>query len=207
MKKLEMFSSPKMQSFITIILTALALYEGKTSVFYLLYLFWFLELVRTVINIIYRKWMTSKSELTFPTSKIAGNFFFLGIYFIFIVILFGMVLQHENNEIILLNFQVLAFQNWYFNANALYFVASYIFKLYRDRTSVEAIDSESGMLNISFILLHLSIILGALIWAFLIRPFPNYFTPENTLSMIIIASPFLILQLLLNLAKEKTTEN
>ena len=200
---MQLFTSAKMQSFVTIAVTAFALYNESTSVFYLLYLFWFIEFLRTIINIIYRKWMTSTSEIKYKPSKIFDNFFFLALYFIFIVILFGLVLQHENTKIIQLNFQVMAFQNWYFNANLLFFVVSYIFELYKNRTSVEEIDAQSGMLNISFILLHLSIVLGALIWAFLIRPYPEYFTPENTLGMILIASPFLILQLLLNLAKEK----
>ncbi len=203
MKNLEVLSSAKMQSFVTIIVTVFALYKESTSVFYLLYLFWFIEFLRTIINIIYRKWMTSKSDIKYKPSKIFDNFFFLVLYFIFILILFGFVLQNENTKIIQLNFQVIAFQNWYFNFNLLFFVASYIFELYRNHTSVEEIDAESGMLNLSFITLHLSIILCAIIWGFLIRPYPDYFTPENTLGMILIASPFLILQLLLNVAKEK----
>lgn len=200
---MHMFASARFQSFVMIAITAFALYNESTSVFYLLYLFWFIEFLRTIINIFYRKWMTSKSEIKHKPSKIFDNFFFLVLYFIFIVILFGFVLQNENTKIIQLNFQVIAFQNWYFNFNLLFFVASYIFELYKNHTSVEEIDAESGMLNLSFITLHLSIILGALIWGFLIRPYPEYFTLENRLGMILIASPFLILQLLLNVAKEK----
>ena len=70
---MRLFTTAKMQSFVTIVVTAFALYNGSTSVFYLLYLFWFIEFLRTIINIIYRKWMTYNSEIKYKPSKIFDN--------------------------------------------------------------------------------------------------------------------------------------
>jgi len=207
MKNMRLFSTAKIQSYFTIIATVLALHEGETTVFYLLYLFWFIEFLRTIINIIYRKWKVSQTVKKYPVPQVFQNFTPIFIYFIFIIIIFGLYISHDNWKIIQINLQVLAFQNWYFNANLIFFVCTYIFELFKNEVSVPEINSEFGILSINLMILHASLILGILIWAFLIRPYPEYFTPENTLGSIFISIPFLILQLFLNLAKEKTVGN
>ena len=204
MKTLGIFSSTKMQSYFTIATTLMALYKGETTIFYLLYLFWFMEFLRTIINIIYRKWKVSQTQQKYAVPRVFENFFPMAIYFVFIFIIFGLYISHDNWQIIQINFQVMAFQNWYFNANLIFFVFTYIFHLLKNEVGVPEINAEFGILSLNLMILHASIILGVLIWAFLIRPYPEYFTPENTLGMVLVSAPFLILQFLLNLAKEKT---
>ncbi len=53
--------------------------------------------------------------------------FFLWIYFVFIVLLFGFMLNWENSDLLGDNLLGLMFRNWYFNSNILLFLGEYIY--------------------------------------------------------------------------------
>lgn len=150
----------KTETLTFLFITLMGIVNGQVTVFYIVYLFWFQELVRTLVDffVVLRQKKTIAEKWLFLKMSF-GSFFILWIYFVFIVLLFGFMLNWKNSDLLGDNILVLMFRNWYFNINMLLFLAEYIyFRKQADNTGLEIYP-----FNRRHIILHVSIILGAVI--------------------------------------------
>ena len=175
------------------VLTALAVLTGNTSVFYVIYFFWWNELVRILVDQTFGKrnpnFIRTKSNTPAP---LLGSLFLLGIYFVFIVVFFGFIANWGNKELLFTNLEVLLFQNWFFNANVLFILIERMY-LHHKKQPIEAI---GGHFTPNMIVLHISIILGAILLFFVVKTNPETFTPDNLWGTFVIISPFILLKML-----------
>jgi hypothetical protein len=114
----------------------------------------------------------------------------MGVYFIFIVVFFGFMANWKNQELILNNMSILFFKNWFFNIN----LAFVVFERIVIHKTQQPVFVSFGNFTPNMLVLHVSIILGAIIMLFIVRNFPETFTPSNLWGSAIIIFPFLILK-------------
>lgn len=175
--------------------------QGEVTVFYLIYLFWFQELIRTIINVFYvfKKRDKVKDESGFQRAY--GNFFILFVYFIFIVLLFGFMLNWNKKELLFANMEILLFRNLYFDLTVFLFALQYL--IYRLREEKNNFDL--GLFNKNHIVLYLSIIIGALIQLGFVKQFPEYFSGKELWGAALVALPFLLLKIFLGNKSYRST--
>lgn len=174
-----------------ILLTFLALLNGSTTVFYLIYFFWWTELIRFVVDWIYIK-KNPNAKVLSETKHVGFEMFFLmGIYFVFIVVFFGILSCIDDTPSLLVNMEILFFRNWFFNLNLVLFAAHRIWSHY----SQKSISMYFGGFTPNMIVLHISIILGGILMFFVVKNYPDFFNPYNTLGAGIIALPFVLLRM------------
>src|SRR5690606_21243034 len=114
------------------LMTLLAVLSGQTTVFYLIYFFWWNELVRLVVDkCSYRR---IKSAVLIADEKgkaktvdFWGGLFLMMIYWVFIVVFFGFIAGSDNKEVMIANMRVLAFQNWFFTGNLIFVLLERIY--------------------------------------------------------------------------------
>lgn len=108
--------------------TLMAVANNQISVFYIVYLFWFDEILRTVSRFVFYifKKQFIQNQLVF-ISNIKSKFFLLFVYFVFIVIFFGFIIDWKNQDLILINFEVLLFQSSMFNFTLITFIVRELF--------------------------------------------------------------------------------
>ena len=180
--------------------TLMAVANNQISVFYIVYLFWFDEILRTVSRFVFYifKKQFIQNHLVF-ISNIKSKFFLLFVYFVFIVIFFGFIIDWKNQDLILINFEVLLFQSSMFNFTLITFIVRELFLFFKNEYETV---SGNILLSKGIIILHISIIIGMLIWGFLPKNFYEN-SNSNMLSAIVIA-PFLLLKLFFEI---KTSKN
>lgn len=182
--------------FAMITLTVVAIFNKSISVFYIMYLFWWDEFLKTIFDT-FRYWRKKELIDDVPRfkSNTRGRMFFLLIYIVFIVLCFGFMLDWDNTDLIILNFRVLLFNDALFDFTILSFLMREIY-LYRSQTQI--IDSHS-VLSRGIITLHISIILGIFAWFFLTFKFPVL----KEYSAILAITPFLLFKIFFEIAEIK----
>lgn len=174
------------------VLTLLSVLNGQTTIFYVIYFFWFNELICLIVDrLMHKKNPNAALEKSISSNSVFGAFFQMMVYFVFIVVFFGFLASHENTAIIMANMQVLFLQNWFFNINLLLVLGERIF-LHKTK---QPLDVRLGMFTPNMIVLHVSIILGAVLMFFVVRNFPTIFTPDNLWGSVLIILPFLLLKM------------
>lgn len=180
-----------LETLVFLFITLLGLVNNEVTVFYVIYLFWFQEFIRTVVDFVYlllRK-KTFKEKISFVKVS-SGNFFILYVYLIFIVVLFGFMLNWGDRELLGKNVLVLLFRNIYFNTNILLFLAEYVYF----RSKANNTELQLYTFNRRHLVLHLSIIAGAFIQLAFI---PNY-NIDNKWGSVLVILPFLLLKIFLD---------
>lgn len=179
--------------------TLMAVANNQISVFYIVYLFWFDEILRTVSKFVFYifKKQFIQNQLVF-ISNIKSKFFLLFVYFVFIVIFFGFIIDWKNQDLILINFEVLLFQSSMFNFTLITFIVRELFLFFKNEYETV---TGNILLSKGIIVLHISIIIGMLIWGFLPKNFYEN-SNSNMLSAIVIA-PFLLLKLFFEIQTSK----
>lgn len=177
---------------IFLLLTLLSIINGQTTVFYLMYFFWWNELIRIIVDKFYAKKNPNASNKDWKSSDFTGGLFSMGIYWVFLVVFFGFIAASKNSKIIFTNMEVLFFQNWFFNINLIFVLVERIY-LHRKH---QPLTIYFGAFNPNMIVLHVSIIVGGIMMFFLVKQFPETFTPENKWGSIVIVLPFLLLKIL-----------
>src|SRR5690606_38748662 len=154
----------KSDLFSTFIITFLGIVDGQITVFYVIYLFWFQELIRTLIDLFFIKKRNNEIRSAFYLREIFSSFFILFIYFVFIIVLFGFMLDWNNKQNMATNIYIFIFSNWYFNLNIIVFAIQYYFyRKVADNTNLSL-----QAFNHRHIILHVSIIMGAIIQMMLV---------------------------------------
>ena len=171
-----------------LIITIFGIIQGQVTVFYIIYLFWFQELIRTLVDlfhvVMHKK--TVQDKINVLRLSIA-NFFLLLVYLVFIVVLFGFMLNWGDSELMGQNILVVMFRNWYFNLNILLFGLEYIY--YRNQTDNSNLELQP--FNRRHIILHISIILGA----FMQMAIAPRLHIEGIWVSVITVTPFLLLKI------------
>lgn len=178
------------------LLTLLSVYSGQTTVFYLIYLFWWNELIHMLIDrFFYRN--NRNAVYTGDSSKfnqlpsISQGLFLMGIYGVFILVFFGFIAGWSNEEILFENMRILVFQNWFFNSNLIIIALERWYLHQRE----QALEVNFNAFSPGRLVLHVSIILGGVLMFFVVKPYPEIFSPENLLGSVVIVLPFLLLRM------------
>lgn len=174
------------------LLTLLSVLNGQTTVFYLMYFFWWNEVIRLIVDRLYFKKNPNAINEDWQSTGFMGGLFSMGVYWVFLIVFFGFIAVSDNREIILTNMEIVFFQNWFFNLNLIFVLFERIY-LHQKQ---QPLTIYFGAFNPNMIVLHVSIIVGALILFFLVKRFPETFTPENQWGSVIIVFPFLLLKML-----------
>ena len=184
--------SRMMGTWIFLLLTLLALYQGEVTIFYIIYFFWWSELLRIIAVSIINKRNSLDADTTSKPILLISSLFMMGIYFVFIIVIFGFMANWGNDNMMIVNFQIMLFQNWFFNLNLLVVLVELV-------TSSRAKNNDilqKGVFSSSMLVLHISIILGATMMFFIVKRFPETFNPKNSWGSFIIIFPFLLLRIL-----------
>jgi hypothetical protein len=177
------------------IITIMLLIKSQTTVFYILYLFWCDEFIRTIFDRFRYKFKKNQIEdLPQFLSNNKDRFFMLWIYFVFIIVFFGLVIDWKNSEIIGTNFSVFLFKNSFFNYSIITFLLREIYLFRNDKNILEP----KNLVSNGIIILHISLIFGILFWFLSTKKF-LFFQEYATLISII---PFLLLKIIFELKSE-----
>lgn len=185
------------------VITLLSVISGQTTVFYLLYFFWWNELVRLVVDRLSYKRNPNAIYEDGDEKRFGESFFLMGIYWVFLVIVFGFIAGANNTEIMIANMQVLFFHNWFFNINLMLVLLE---RVYLHKTG-QALQIYFEAFNPNTIVLHISIIVGAVLMFFVVKEYPKTFTPENRWGSALIVLPFLLLKMGMQYLKADYTKN
>lgn len=171
----------------TFIITIIALFMGEVTVFYLVWLFWWQELIRTLFCFIAAK----KYQGHFPAiQNFLMSLFLLIFYSIFIFVFFGF-LTGVTDKLVEFNVKIFLFLNPFFNLNVLVFALQFAYFIYWNRNSIDF--SDYAGFNRSHIILHVSIVLGVNIYFFVTKKYNSFFSEGSIWSSVITALPFLLL--------------
>lgn len=171
-------------------LTLLSVLNGQTTVFYLIYFFWWNALVQLAVDFYFRN--RNENAICENNERFEfSSLFLMGIYWVFIVVFFGFIAGSGNHEIIFTNMEVLFFHNWFFNLNLIFVLFERIY-LHKTRQPLQIY---FGAFNPNTIVLHISIIVGGVVMFFVVKEYPNIFTPENRWGSALIALLFLLLKM------------
>ncbi len=181
------------------LLTVIAIYMKQISVFYILYLFWWDELLKTVFD--WFRYKSIKDQLETPKEflvNVKSRLFFLIIYLVFIIVFFGFMLNWRDEHLISLNFEVFLFRNLLFNMSILSFLLReiYVFRKF------DAVKNSYNVLSKGIITLHVSLIFGVLIW-FLVT---EKIVELKEYATILAILPFLLLKIVFEVKEIKNPE-
>jgi len=185
--------------FCMIALTVVAIFNKTVSVFYIIYLFWWDEFLKTVFDTL-RYWFKKDliENVSGFTSNTRGRMFFLLIYIVFIVVFFGLMLDWGNLDLVGSNFQTFFFRNALFNFTLL---GLFLRELYIYRSQDQIIKAHT-VFSTGIITLHVSIILGILGWALVTLKFTSL-KPYATLFAV---TPFLLFKIFFEMAEIRAND-
>jgi len=188
--------------FIFTVLTLLSVVNGQSTVFYLLYFFWWNEFVRLVVDrLCYKRNKNAVYEIT-RNNSFFESLFLMGVYWVFLVVIFGFIAAVDSPDaVIITNMEVLMFHNWFFNINLIFVLLE---RWYLHQTQ-QPLHVYFDAFNPNTIVLHVSIIVGGALMFFVVRNYPEIFTPENRWGSALIILPFLLLRMLMQ--KLTTSDN
>lgn len=159
----------------------------QVTLFYMIYLFWFMELLRTLIDFTYLfKHKKSSLERNLLKKSLSGSLFLMFVYFVFIIVIFGFIISLNDVEDFATNVSIFYFRNWFFNLNLILFAAQYLYFRLRSKD----IQFPFHAFNNRHIVLHISIIFGAMIY-FIVLPRIDV---SQALKGILVALPFILLK-------------
>ncbi|MBS1747458.1 MAG: hypothetical protein JST21_14925 [Bacteroidetes bacterium] len=181
-KKINLF-----EHLATFIITITALFMGEVTVFYMIWLFWWQELIRSIFCFFAAK----KYKGYFPPTKfLLLSFLLLFFYAIFIIVFFGLQ-TGVPEKLVEFNLKIFLLLNPFFNLSILVFAMQFAFFIYHNRNAIAF--SEYLGFNRSHIILHISIVLGVNIHFFVIKKYGTDFNDGNFWESVLTAMPFLLL--------------
>jgi hypothetical protein len=170
-------------------ITAASIVQGQSTVFYILYFFWWNELIRIVVDRIAAKF-NPNAKVT-EIGGMGSSLFLMGIYWVFLVVFFALIATWDDQDLSFVNLEILTFQNWFFNANLVFVLFERIY-LHQRQAPLRV---SFGGFTLNMIVLHISIILGGILMFFVVKNYPHIFTPDNRWGSLLIISPFLAIRM------------
>lgn len=185
---------------LTVLLPAFHIVKGNSSLFYILYIFWWHELLTTSVDFI--QYLFQKKFKDFLQVKLfLSRYFLLMIYFVFIVVAFGFIPSFGNKAMMSINFKVFLFQDALFNASIISILINECwYRYYHQEDNSKVYESPfSGRM----IAMHLSIILGGVLFSSYKYLAREDFASEYQWQSLLAAMPFLILKIYIMYKEEK----
>jgi hypothetical protein len=177
--------------------TASAIVSGRANSFFLIYLFWWDEFIKLSIAFLHA-WLVRNRVVDANTfiSIIKGYFFFLFLYWIFIMVFFGLVFQWPMSiDTLVVTWQILFFDDPSFNIGLGIILLREINFLGDPSYRSNLLSSASqGMIT-----LHISIIFGVLLWAAVEGKFDWVKLDFGKYSPHIYIFPFLLIKLIFDI--------
>jgi hypothetical protein len=177
------------------IITVFSIINKETTVFYILYLFWCDELIRTLSDGF--KYVFKKSNLVDVDnylSNVKSRFFVLFVYLIFIIVFFGLKINWNDSDLVIDNLSVLFFKNRLFNVTIITFIIRELYFFVNNKPELESKSLFSG----GIIILHISLVLGILFW-FVSNQKIEFLKEYSTIMSIV---PFLFLKIFFEIKLE-----
>ena len=179
----------------------------NASIFFIVYLFWFDELIRSISMYIQLKMNTEDLQIVPKFTKsqaltnIKSRFFFLFVYSAFIVIVFGLFfhLDKENTDALGRNIKILFFQDIAFNVCIMIALVREIIQLRTASLNRDAPIPSFSAMSGNLLTLHLSIILGAFLWAITSGKFTSFSFTLGSFNKYAIILPFFIVKFCVDL--------
>ena len=175
------------------------------SMFFIIYLFWFDEVIRSVSNYIQIKMYKEDTRIPPQFTKyqalnnVKSQFLFLFIYAVFIIIVFGIFFFINSKDDVVTNIRIFVFHNLSFNVCIMISLIREFFKIrarYVDRlSSIRAFNAMNGHMAT----LHLSVIFGGLAWAITAVGFEGYRLDLGEYNKYAVAIPFFVIKFLVDL--------
>jgi hypothetical protein len=210
----------KIQHTINILLlllfTAYGLYSvlyDNANLFFIIYLFWFDELIRNISLYIQVKMKIEQPaqphefDQRQALSLVKTRFFFLFIYSVFITLVFGFFFHLDNRDALVRNVQIFFFSDLPFNICISIAIVREIFQIRQARlTRYEALPVFSAM-NGQLLTLHLSLILGGFLWAITSGKFKGFTLDLGTFNQYAICLPFFIIKFSIDFYHIRSQQN
>jgi hypothetical protein len=188
---------------LTVMLPAYSMLQGETTVFYLVYLYWWHELIASVLDGIYFSAATKRSSEQSLMNPLGGRLFLLAIYFVFIVVFFGLMSSWENDELLKINIIVFFFRDHIFTLTLAGILLNEAWWRHNSPLPIRNLqDPFSGRM----LVMHISIIMGAVMSFLVVKSFPNLFTPGNLWGSVLISAPFLLVKAYMGRRMELATQ-
>ena len=200
-----------------LLFSAYAIYSivyQNASIFFIVYLFWFDELIRSISMCIqirmYKQDLRTVREFTKEQalSNIKSRFFFLFIYSVFIVIVFGLFfhLAKDNSDDLVRNIRIFFFRDIAFNICIMIAIVREIVQIRTISLNRYAPIPSFGAMSGNLLTLHISIILGAFLWAITSGKFTSISFTLGSLNKYAIILPFFIVKFCVDIYAINHTE-
>lgn len=176
-------------------LTIAALTLQQITIFYLIYVFWWDEIIKTIADEF--RLILRKNEIEDPEqfkAAVKTRFFMLFLYVVFIIICFCFMIEWNMKNSLYANIEILLFKNSYFNISLLSFTGREIYSYSNKRIIKDRF--ARGIMSKGIITLHVSIILGILLWAVAAKKLGSLPVDVENYSAILAIVPFLIIKFL-----------
>tara|TARA_Y100000815_G_scaffold251337_1_gene254753 strand:- start:324 stop:965 length:642 start_codon:yes stop_codon:yes gene_type:complete len=184
------------------VFTIIAIKNEQISMFYLVYLFWMDEFLKTIFNFL--NYFFNRSNIPNPLvyNKMAkSRLFMLSIYFVFIIVFFGFIIDWKSSDTVLGNFGVFFFKNAFFNLSVTIFLLREIYEFYYGLRNIQ--NSPYTIFSKGVITLHLSLLLGIFTWAFFNGKFGDFNLDIGSYKTIVAIIPFIIIKLIFEIMEIK----
>ena len=175
-------------------ITIIGLLKGEVTIFYILYLFWFQELLRSIISLVFLKKIAKDKSIFMDTIQFGIGMFLMFIYLIFITVFMGYAPFWENEKATSQITDTLLLMNLYFDFNLLIFAAQMIYYYSQNKNEAE-LQENIKPFNLNHIVLHVSIIFGGFLTFGSIWDGDK--SQENSWATILPVIPFLIIRIVL----------
>ncbi|WP_299248326.1 hypothetical protein [uncultured Cytophaga sp.] len=174
-------------------LTIAAIVTKEITIFYVIYVFWWDELIKAIFETIKLSFQGNQIEdVAAFKIQLYVRFFMLFIYVVFILICFGFLIDWNIKDNVSKNIDVFIFRNIYFNLSLLTFIGREVYvyaNTFHSKVNVANVFTKGGLT------LHLSIIFGMLLWGLSTNKIGS-FMPESfsSYSYIVSIIPFFIIK-------------
>lgn len=188
-----------------LLFSAYAIYSivyQNASIFFIVYLFWFDELIRSISMYIqvkmHKEDLRTVREFTKEQalSNVKSRFFFLFVYSVFIVIIFGLFfhLAKNNSDQLVRNIRIFLFRDIAFNICIMIAIVREVIQIRTTSLNRYAPIPSFSAMSGNLLTLHISIILGAFMWAITSGKFTNFSFTLGSFNQYAIVLPFFIVK-------------
>lgn len=180
---------------LTVVLPAYSMLQGQTTIFYIMYLYWWHEFIASLLGGWYLRTALQQNKERSLMKPMGARLFLLVVYFVFIVVFFGFMTSVSNDRIMEINLKAFFLREPVFIIN----LAGLMLNEWWLRHSELLVqrdmqDPFSGRM----LVMHLSIILGAVLQFSVVNKFSQLFTPNNLWGPVVVCLPFLLLKVYMN---------
>lgn len=189
---------------LTVLLPAFSMLQGETTVFYIVYLYWWHELIASILDVVYSRRLRMQDKAHPVISFLGARLFLLGVYLVFIVTFFGFISSWENKEALKINITVFFFKDSMFTLNLAAILVNEWW--WRSGSSIPVRNIEDPFTG-RMLVMHLSIILGAIISFMVVKRFPELFSSTSLWGSVAVSLPFLVLKAFMTKRLEQAAQN